>query len=455
MRLAQVMKCRDSLSAQAGKLHSRRPVLLRGLSVLALAMLAACARSPATPPGQPATIILSPSEIMLAAIGQRVPIDATVLDRDRRVITNPALTWHSADDGIATVSESGVVTAVANGTVRISTTSGGVSASVTIVVRQAAAGVTVTPASVTLHPVGATVQLAAMAHDINGTDIPDAPMVWSSSDASVAGVDPLGLATGEAVGEATITAASGDAYGTATIVVTDQPQLSARSSDLVVLSPSVDNDWPAMGTTMILSATISNRGSGSAAATTIRYYRSLDDVISAEDAQVGTIMLSGLAGSSSISRSATLPVPVTPAPDMSYQFYGACVDAVSGESDTTNNCSESVMVRISRPQLAVLLVTAGNPHERNPHYWVAAAVTNKGRGSSAPTTVRFYSTRHGTIVPSGEVVGTDSIKQLTTGGTNYARVNLEYHHDPATHYYGACVDPVPGEIDLSDNCLPR
>ena len=31
-------------------------------------------------------------------------------------------------------------------------------------------------------------------------------------------------------------------------------------------------------------------------------------------------------------------------------YYGACVDAVTGESDTTNNCSGSVSVTVVEPQ---------------------------------------------------------------------------------------------------------
>ena len=35
---------------------------------------------------------------------------------------------------------------------------------------------------------------------------------------------------------------------------------------------------------------------------------------------------------------------------MGAYYYGACVDAVTDESDTTNNCSASVQVDVSEPQ---------------------------------------------------------------------------------------------------------
>ena len=83
------------------------------------------------------------------------------------------------------------------------------------------------------------------------------------------------------------------------------------------------------------SATVRNDGDGSAAATTLRYYRSTDATITTADTQVGTDAVAQLAASGTSSESVSLTAPST----TGTYYYGACVDAVTDESDTTNNCS--------------------------------------------------------------------------------------------------------------------
>ena len=95
---------------------------------------------------------------------------------------------------------------------------------------------------------------------------------------------------------------------------------------------------PAAGASFTLSATVKNDGEGAAAATALRYYRSPDATIATTDTQVGTDAVAGLAAAGSSSQSVDLTAPDT----SGTYYYGACVDAVTDESDTTNNCSSSV-----------------------------------------------------------------------------------------------------------------
>ncbi len=98
-----------------------------------------------------------------------------------------------------------------------------------------------------------------------------------------------------------------------------------------------------------LSATVRNSGNGSSVASTLRYYRSSDATISTSDMEVGTDAVSGLpasggnGGSIDLALSVNLAAPSNPGT----YYYGACVDAVSGESDTGNNCSAAVSVTVA------------------------------------------------------------------------------------------------------------
>ena len=133
--------------------------------------------------------------------------------------------------------------------------------------------------------------------------------------------------------------------------------------DLVVGSPAVSDDSPVAGATFTFSATVRNAGdTDSPATTTLRYYRSTDATISTADSEEGNDAVGALAASASSSESVELTAPSTPGA----YYYGACVDAVSGEADTTNNCSTAVQVDVSEaepvpalPLLGQLLLALG------------------------------------------------------------------------------------------------
>ena len=123
----------------------------------------------------------------------------------------------------------------------------------------------------------------------------------------------------------------------------------ASAPDLVVQTPSVSDSSPNAGESFTLSTTVRNQGNGGAALTTLRYYRSADATISMGDTQVGTDAVSGLSVSGASDESINLTAPST----AGTYYYGACVDPVSGESDTGNNCSSAVRVTVSDSPMAM------------------------------------------------------------------------------------------------------
>ena len=77
--------------------------------------------------------------------------------------------------------------------------------------------------------------------------------------------------------------------------------------------------------------------------TTLHYYRSTNATISTSDTAVGTDTVGALPTSGTGSVSVELAAP----PSAGTYHYGACVDAVAGESDTANNCSSGVSVSVT------------------------------------------------------------------------------------------------------------
>ncbi len=131
--------------------------------------------------------------------------------------------------------------------------------------------------------------------------------------------------------------------------------------DLVVESSAVSDASPDPGESFTFSATVRNRGLSRAAATTLRYYRSTDATISMADTEVGTDAVGALAAAGISDESISLTAPS----DAGTYYYGACVDPVSGESNSQNNCSTAVRVTVSARQMEIegfdLASANGNP----------------------------------------------------------------------------------------------
>ena len=220
--------------------------------------------------------------------------------------------------------------------------------------------------------------------------------------------------------------------------------------NLVAGSPTVDDSSPEMGATITLSATVSNTGDRASAATTLHFYRSTNQTITSTDTSVGSVAVGTLAASGG---SSTGMLSLTAPSAAGTYYYGACVDAVAGESDTTDNCTQSVTVTIDGPppDLVVLGPSVGEIREDGT-FWLLMTVHNQGDGGAAATTLRYYRSTDATITTSDTQVGTDSVGTRFPL-TNYAgTIKLTAPTTPGTYYYGGCVDAVPGESDSTNNC---
>ncbi|MXY48485.1 MAG: Ig domain-containing protein, partial [Gemmatimonadetes bacterium] len=168
----------------------------------------------------PTRIAVTPSSHTLETIGATVQLTATVRDQRNNVMSGQTITWSSGDAAVATVSGTGLVSAVGNGMAEITARSGNLSANATITVASpVATSISIEPSSHTLAMTGATVQLTATVRDQHENVMSDVTVTWSSGDESVATVDANGLVTAVGNGMAEITAQAGDVMGTASITV--------------------------------------------------------------------------------------------------------------------------------------------------------------------------------------------------------------------------------------------
>lgn len=185
------------------------PVVL-SIIVLSTIVLPSCGRESPTGPAPAAGISISPAEAELDAIGATVQFIASVRDGNDRVIADAAVTWTSGNIEVASVTDEGLVTAWKNGTAVVTAVSGEFSANAAVTVSQKVARIEVAPASVTLTKTDGSLWVNAVAKDRNGNPVPDARLVWTSSDPFVVAVNAQGDLEARSNGNARITVSTGD-----------------------------------------------------------------------------------------------------------------------------------------------------------------------------------------------------------------------------------------------------
>ncbi len=277
---------------------------------------------------------------------------------------------------------------------------------------------------------------------VNGLSPSGSSALWTNLTApSTAGTYYYGACVDSVTGES-------DTANNCSVAVT----VTVGAPDLVVDSPAVSDSAPLVGARFTLSATVRNKGNVPSGPTVLRYYRSADATITAGDTQVGSYVggVNRLSPAGGSDHSIGLTAPTEPGT----YYYGACVDSVAGESDTTNNCSAAVTVAAAgRPDLMIDMPTVSNSSPAaGTSYSLSATVRNRGSGSSMATTLRYYRSTDSTISTSDRQVGFDQVSGLGASSTSTQSISLTALADPGTYYYGACVDSVAGESDITNNC---
>jgi trimeric autotransporter adhesin len=167
-------------------------------------------------PGRVATLAVTPGSARLEP-GQTLQLHLEAYDLEGAALQGESSTWRTSDDGVATVSSSGLVTAVDVGAAGITALVEERSVTARITVGATIASVEITPESPALS-VGRSVQLMATARGPGGTVLPSQIFEWRSSDTRVAPVN-VGKVRGIRPGVATIVATTEGKSDTTTVTV--------------------------------------------------------------------------------------------------------------------------------------------------------------------------------------------------------------------------------------------
>ena len=252
---------------------------------------------------QPVTGITLDKEAVTIAVGKTVTLKATVSPANAY---NNKVSFESSDESVATVDDTGKVTAVKAGSATITVTANdnnGAEATCTVTVTQPVTAIKLDKTTATIKT-GQTQTLKATVSPSNATD---KSVTWKSSNEKVAKVDNAGKVTAVAPGKATITVTAADGSGkTATCTVTVPQPVTGITLDKEAVTT-------ARGTAITLNATVSPSNAADKSVT----WKSSDESVAKVDSTgkvttvaPGTAVITATAGDGS-GKSASCEITVT------------------------------------------------------------------------------------------------------------------------------------------------
>lgn len=181
-------------------------------------------------------VTVTPASTALT-VGRTLALTVQLTDAQGNVLNGRPIAFSSEKPDIATVSATGVVTAVSAGTTRIVVTSEGRTGFATIAVTPIpVADVVVTPATASMTT-GESLRLVAATLAADGTPLTGRTVEWRSGAPNVVSVSPSGEVTALAAGTAVVLALSEGVSATATLTVRVPPVTSIVLSPL---TPTID-----------------------------------------------------------------------------------------------------------------------------------------------------------------------------------------------------------------------
>ena len=226
------------------------------LSLTLLFLLAGCgsgAFSKITPPtsssSAPSLVsiaVTSTSGSITAGRSEQLTATAKYSDGSTKNVT-ASVSWSSSSAGIATVSKSGLVTAVTAGQVKIVATLDVITGSMNVNVTHTLVSISViSSGNVYSTSVGSSLQFNAFANYNDGTSSNvTSSAAWTSNATAIASISSSGLLTPIAVGNAQVQAIYSEMTGSANVSVTD---------NLLSLSINATTDGLNVGSSLQLTA---------------------------------------------------------------------------------------------------------------------------------------------------------------------------------------------------------
>ncbi|OOB79182.1 MAG: hypothetical protein BEN18_04600 [Epulopiscium sp. Nuni2H_MBin001] len=206
-------------------------------------------------------VVTSGSDIVVSKVEINPGVNQTIMQNQtlqlEALITpsaasNQQVTWSSSNESVATVDANGLVKGVGNGTavITVTTDDGAKTDTITVVVSAiAATSITLNKSADVLLVNDDSKSYTQLVATVMPSDATNQELVWSSSDPSVATVDPTGFVSAVKTGVTTITAAISDdasLWATCSVTVSEDGDIATTgltlnsTAEVVSVNHSVD-----------------------------------------------------------------------------------------------------------------------------------------------------------------------------------------------------------------------
>jgi uncharacterized protein YjdB len=242
--------------------------------------------------------------------GQSTTATAVLKDAKGKTVTGPVVTWTSLDTAVAKVTQAGVVSAHASGTVAIVATSEGVSGAGSVTVSSAPpAPVAYINAEVPTNSllVGQSVQTVVILKDANGNILTGRTIRYSTDDATIVSVSASGVVTGMKQGTTKVRISSGELTDIEQFTVSEPTASAGPVTTISVSAPQTSLD---IGGVTQASA-VARDAQGTVVSTTFTWTTSAPGVATVSSSGVVTAVGSGSATITAASSGVTGSVGVT------------------------------------------------------------------------------------------------------------------------------------------------
>jgi trimeric autotransporter adhesin len=352
--------------------------------------------------GALSVIVVTPDTASIA-IGGTQNFTATGKDAQGRAVTGLSFFWSSNTASLATVTQGGVVTGAAVGTLQIAASAQGKSGLATVIVTAKPVGsIVVTPAHATIR-VATTLQLSDTVKDASGAVLSGQPVTWSSDSSSTVSVDGNGLVTGRQIGTATITASAGGKSAHAAIIVSQVP---VKSITIAPLAPAVS-----VGQTTQLTATTFDSAGNQLPGRVVRWKSGNVGVASVDSiAGIVTGVSPGTAGitatSETITKTVTATVSAAPvnsvvlSPSVAQLNVGRSQTFTATVTDVNGNPVSGATVTFTSNATGIASVTSSTP---------MTAQVLAGPGAGTATITGTSGAKSGTATMIVSLVPVDSV----------------------------------------------
>lgn len=352
-------------------------------------------------PAQVATVTVTFNSQSIA-VGQSTQATATARDANGNVLTGRTVVWSSDDLILASVSATGLVTAIAAGSPLIVAKVDGVPGWATLTVT-APAPLPVYSVQLTLNPTsitaGQTSASTVTLRDSLGTVLTGRTIGWSSSKPNVASVGLGGVVTGIAAGAATITATSAGKSGNAGLTVAGSTTIPSVAT--VTVTAAATNLTP--GQTTQATAVAKDSAGNVLGGQTIAWATS--------NAAAATVSANGL------------------------------VSAVAAGSTTiiatAGGKTGSMVINVAAPATASVVVSAPSSSVAVGQTMQASAVVKDASGNAIPGALVFWSSSNASVaavsltgVITGVSVGTANITASNSGKSGSVAVTVTAPQPP-------------------------